>query len=222
MFFIYLNNKSAGDSIFHCIFLNNTATISVIHIENAEGTNITNNIFLNPLRAFDICHNGGSDSKLSVNDNWFGHNATNYKNSPKINGTVECNTWLFLTAAANPASVSYQGSSNIAFDLFVYNNVTGASTGKFDYSLLEPITFAIASTNGKVDKNAAGLGEVIKFSSNGKKGTVTALIGNAFDTVVISCLPRLSGNDLVMDYLGDSYKIRVFGTDGNPIAGEIQ
>lgn len=218
---IYLNNESAGDLIFNCLFMNNIATNSIIHIENADGTNITNNIFLNPLRAYDIYHNGGSDSKLRVNDNWFGHNATNYKTHPKIKGTAECNTWLFLAAAANPASVSYKGSSNIVFNLFVYNKVAGASTGKFNHRLLEPITLAITSTNGKVNKKAVSLGDVIKFSSNGKKGTVTALIGNAFDTVVISCLPRLSGNNLVMDYLGNNYRIRVYGADGNPIAGQV-
>ncbi|MBR4448041.1 hypothetical protein [Methanobrevibacter sp.] len=218
---IYLNNVSVEDSIFHCLFMNNTATISVIHIENAEGTNITNNIFLNPLRAYDISHNGGSDSKLSVNDNWFGHNATNYKVFPKINGTVECNTWLFLSAAANPTSVSYLGNSNIVFNLFVYNKVTGSSNKKFDSSLLEPVNLTITSTNGKVNKNVVYFGDVVKFSSNGKKGSVTALIGNAFDTVVISCLPRISSNDLEMDYLGNNYKIQVFDEDGNPVVGEI-
>lgn len=166
---MYLSQESAGDSIFNCIFMNNIATNSIIHIENADGTNIINNIFLNPIRAYDICHNGGSDSKLTVNDNWFGHNATNYKNLPKINGTVECNTWLFLAATANPVSVSYLGTSDIIFDLFVYNKVTNASSEKFDHTLLEPITLSIISTNGNVDKNASGLGDVIKFSSNGKK-----------------------------------------------------
>ncbi|WP_405294533.1 hypothetical protein [Methanobrevibacter sp.] len=216
---IYLGEMSQGDSIFNCLFMNNTATNSVVHIEKSMGTSIINNIFLNPLRAYDIYHSGGSDTKLIANDNWFGHNSTNFKDSPKIKGIVEIDTWLFLTAAANPTSVSYLGSSDIAFSLFVYNNSTGSSDKKFDHSLLEPITLKIISTNGKVDRNAAKLNEVIKFSSNGKLGTVTAMVGYAFDTVVIKCKPRLVGNDLYMDYLEKNYRIQVFGEDGEPVEG---
>ena len=214
---VYVYGESIDDSISNCLFMNNTAAGSVLSIGSSSGTNITNNIFLNSARVYDIAVNG--DAKLCADNNWFGHNSVNYKDSPKVKG-IGCNNWLFLDGSANPASVSYLGSSNIVFNLFVYDNSTKSVKGKFDHTLLEPVNLTIASTNGKVDKKIATFGDVIKFSSNGKKGTVTAAIGTAQDTVVISCLPRLSGNNLVMDYLGNNYKIQVFDTNGNPVAGE--
>lgn len=209
--------ESVNDTISHCLFMNNTAK-SIIFVESAEGTNITKNIFLNAVRAYDIYHSSGS--KLSANDNWFGHNSTNYKDSPLINGSVDCNEWLFISGAANPASVEYLGTSNIVFNLMVYNNLTKSASEKYGPALLEPIDLAIASTNGNVDKNMSTFGDAIKFSSNGKAGTVTASIGTAQETIVIKCVPRVSANDLEMDYLGANYKIQVFDEDGNPVAGE--
>ncbi len=214
---VYVYGESIDDSISNCLFMNNTAAGSVLSIGFSSGTNITNNIFLNSARVYDIAVNG--DAKLCADNNWFGHNSVNYKDSPKVKGIV-CNNWLFLDGSANPASVSYLGSSNIVFNLFVYDNSTKSVKGKFDHTLLEPVNLTIASTNGKVDKKIVTFGDVIKFSSNGKKGTVTAAIGTAQDTVVISCLPRLAGNNLVMDYLGNNYKIQVFDTNGDPVAGE--
>ncbi len=207
---------STEDSISGCLFMDNTAENSVLSIESSSGTNITNNIFLNSDRVYDIVVNG---ELLCLDNNWFGHNATNYKDSPKVDG-YELNNWLFLNAVVDPASVSYLGTTNIVFNLFVYDNSTKSSVGKYDHTLLEPVNLTIASTNGKVDKEIVTIGEAIKFSSNGKKGTVTAAIGDVQDTIEISCLPRLSGNNLVMDYLGNNYKIQVFDANGNPVAGE--
>lgn len=210
--------ESSEDTISNCLFMNNTAANAVVSADSSVGTNITNNIFLNSARVYDIAVNG--DAKLCAYNNWFGHNSVNYKDSPKVKG-IGCNNWLFLDGSANPASVSYLGSSNIVFNLFVYDNSTKSVKGKFDHTLMEPVNLTVASTNGKVDKKIVTFGDVIKFSSNGKKGTVTAAIATAQDTVEISCLPRLSGNNLVMDYLGGNYKIQVFDSNGNPVAGEV-
>ncbi|WP_405266114.1 hypothetical protein [Methanobrevibacter sp.] len=207
--------ESINDTISYCLFMNNQAK-SIIYVESAYGTNITRNILLNAVRTYDIYHSSGS--KLNANENWFGHNATNYKEFPLINGTAECSTWLFLNATANPNPVQYLGSSDVVFDLFRYN-VTG-SIEKYNTAILEPVGLEIASTNGNVDKNLSTFGDVIKFSSNGKKGIITASLANAQYSVEIKCVPRISSDDLVIDYLGSNYRIQVFGEDGNPVVGE--
>ena len=207
--------ESINDTISHCLFMNNQAK-SIIFVESADGTNITRNILLNAIRAYDIYHSSGS--KLNANDNWFGHNATNYKEFPLINGTAECSTWLFLNATAKPNPVQYLGSSDIVFDLFRYN--VAGSIEKYDTFILEPVALGIASTNGNVDKNISTFGDIIKFSSNGKKGIITSSLANAQYSVEIKCVPRMSANDLVMDYLGANYRIQVFDEDGNPAVGE--
>lgn len=207
--------ESINDTISYCLFMNNQAK-SIIYVESADGTNITRNILLNAVRTYDIYHSSGS--KLNANENWFGHNATNYKNLPLINGTAECSTWLFLNATANPNPVQYLGSSDVVFDLFRYN-VTG-SIEKYNTTILEPVGLGITSTNGNVDKNISTFGDVIKFSSNGKKGIITASLANAQYSVEIKCVPRISTSDLVMDYLGANYRIQVFDEDGNPAVGE--
>ena len=207
--------ESINDTISHCLFMNNQAK-SIIFVESADGTNITRNILLNAIRAYDIYHSSGS--KLNANDNWFGHNATNYKEFPLINGTAECSTWLFLNATAKPNPVQYLGSSDIVFDLFRYN--VAGSIEKYDTFILEPVALGIASTNGNVDKNISTFGDIIKFSSNGKKGIITSSLANAQYSVEIKCVPRMSANDLVMDYLGANYRIQVFDEDGNPAMGE--
>ena len=207
--------ESINDTISYCLFMNNQAK-SIIYVESAYGTNITRNILLNAVRTYDIYHSSGS--KLNANENWFGHNATNYKEFPLINGTAECSTWLFLNATANPNPVQYLGSSDVVFDLFRYN-VTG-SIEKYNTTILEPVGLGITSTNGNVDKNISTFGDVIKFSSNGKKGIITASLANAKYSVEIKCVPRISADDLVMDYLGANYRIQVFDEDGNPAVGE--
>ena len=40
------------------------------------------------------------------------------------------------------------------------------------------------------------------------------------NSVEIKCVPRISADDLVMDYLGANYRIQVFDEDGNPAVGE--
>jgi len=207
--------ESINDTISYCLFMNNQAK-SIIYVESADGTNITRNILLNAVRTYDIYHSGGS--KLNANENWFGHNATNYKNLPLINGTAECSTWLFLNAAAYPNPVQYLGSSDVVFDLFRYN--VAGSIEKYNANILEPVGLGITSTNGNVDKNMSTFGDVIKFSSNGKKGIITASLANAQYSVEIKCVPRISADDLVMDYLGSNYRIQVFDEDGNPAVGE--
>ena len=207
--------ESINDTISYCLFMNNQAK-SIIYVESADGTNITRNILLNAVRTYDIYHSSGS--KLNANENWFGHNATNYKEFPLINGTAECSTWLFLNATANPNPVQYLGSSDVVFDLFRYN-VTG-SIEKYNTNILEPVGLGITSTNGNVDKNISTFGDVIKFSSNGKKGIITASLANAQYSVEIKCVSRISSSDLEMDYLGANYRIQVFDEDGNPAVGE--
>ncbi len=205
--------ESINDTISYCLFMNNQAK-SIIYVESADGTNITRNILLNAVRTYDIYHSSGS--KLNANENWFGHNATNYKEFPLINGTAECSTWLFLNATANPNPVQYLGSSDVVFDLFRYN--VAGSIGKYNASILEPVGLGITSTNGNVDKNMSTFGDVI--NSNGKKGIITASLANAQYSVEIKCVPRISASDLEMDYLGANYRIQVFDEDGNPAVGE--
>ncbi|WP_405307386.1 hypothetical protein [Methanobrevibacter sp.] len=207
--------ESINDTISYCLFMNNQAK-SIIYVESADGTNITRNILLNAVRTYDIYHSSGS--KLNANENWFGHNATNYKEFPLINGTAECSTWLFLNATANPNPVQYLGSSDVVFDLFRYN--VAGSIGKYNTNILEPVGLGITSTNGNVDKNISTFGDVIKFSSNGKKGIITASLANAKYSVEIKCVSRISSSDLEMDYLGANYRIQVFDEDGNPAVGE--
>ena len=213
---VYLCGESIEDSISGCLFMNNTAENSVLSIDSASGTDITYNIFLNSDSVYDIVVNG---ERLCLDNNWFGHNATNYMDSPKVMG-YEFNNWLFLNATADPASVSYMGTSNIVFTLFVYDNSTKSVVGKCDYTLLEPVNLTIVSTNGNVDKKVVTFGDTIKFSSSGKIGIITASLANAQYSIEIKCLPTVSATDLEMDYLGANYRIQVFDEEGNPVVGE--
>ena len=190
---IYINAISQDDSIFNCLFINNTAK-SIICIESGN-TEIYDNILLNNIKYFDI----NSTGVLNITNNWFGHNATDYKEGPSLNG-VSCDVWLFLNATANPQTITSTETSEIIFNLFVYDNITGASDVKYDETRLEPVNLTITSTNGAVEKKSAKFGDVLTFTPNNVgNASVTASVEDACDTILLEvnkASPNLSADVL--------------------------
>ncbi len=228
---IYINGTNQGDSIFNSLFVNNTAN-SIIHVEKGN-TKIYDNIFLNNKKNYDIVSGSGNTNVLNVTNNWFGHNATDYEDGPSIDGPMDCDTWLFLNATANPESITYLETSEITFNLFVYNNKTGSTNEKYDDSCLEPVNLTITSTNGDVDKKTAKFGDILTFTPTlCGTGSVTASVEDAYDTIELEITKvdsELSAkvNPSEIDY-GDnvtidfSYKENVTGTVNITLIGEKQ
>ncbi|WP_407414566.1 hypothetical protein [Methanobrevibacter sp.] len=195
---IYINGNSQDDSIFNSLFVNNTAN-SIIYVENGN-TKIYDNIFLNNEKDYDIVSSIDNFDMLNVTNNWFGHNATNYEDGPSIDGPINCDTWLFLNATADPESITYLETSEITFNLFVYNNKTGSTNEKYDDTRLEPVNLTITSTNGDVDKKTAKFGDILIFTPTlCGTGSVTASVEDAYDTIELEITKVDPGLSVVVD-----------------------
>ncbi|WP_067043541.1 Ig-like domain repeat protein [Methanobrevibacter sp. YE315] len=199
---IYLNDAD-NCSISGCSFVSNYAWENVIYFRNVyDGKKITinNNIFLDNDCPSEISsYQTVADSNIDFN--WFGNNATDYAAHPKTD-TIEPNNWLYLNATASPNELSILDSSNITFDLFVYNNTSQMPEDKYDSSLLLPVNLTVTATKGKVSKNVTTFCETITYTpASSGTGSVTAQIANAKQTVELS----LKGDfDLLQELIDNS------------------
>ncbi|WP_405267483.1 right-handed parallel beta-helix repeat-containing protein, partial [Methanobrevibacter sp.] len=199
---IYLNDADSC-SISGCSFVSNYAWENVIYFRNVyDGKKITinNNIFLDNDCPSEI------SSLVSVADpnidfNWFGNNVTDYAVQPNTINVVP-NNWLYLNATASPDELSILDSSNITFDLFVYNNTSQMPEDKYDSYLLLPVNLTVTATKGNVSENFTQFGETITYApASPGPGSVTAQIANAKQTVELS----LKGDfDLLQELIDNS------------------
>ena len=178
-----LHFRSDNGTVIGCIFVNNTADNGIIYVASyyqRKNFKANNNIFLNNNgQAITISE---SYETINTNYNWFGHNATNYKEcNDSTEGTFD--TWLFLNATANPSEITLSNKTTITFNLYAYNSTSKSIS---DAHAVMPINLTITTTSGSVDKDIVGLGEAITFTPNAL-GTsdITAKIENITDTVKI-------------------------------------
>ena len=89
---IYINTNVGSKLIDSCIFINNTATTSIIY---ANSETIKNSIFLNNTaqKIFDSMYTAES---INADYNWFGNNATNYDQKPNIPSDLTLTKWYYL------------------------------------------------------------------------------------------------------------------------------
>ena len=207
---------SANDgSVSGCIFVKQNASDSVIYFYNHWVNNLTinDNIFLDNACPSEISFDVSDDSS-NIDFNWFGNNATDYSVQPKTVNVVP-NNWLYLNATASPSELSVFDSSDITFDLFVYNYTSQMPEDKYaNISLLMPVNLTVTAANGNVSKNVTQFGEKITFTPD-KLGTasVTASIENVQDTIEIEVVKdnltlQATCNPI---YYGDNASIVVTG-----------
>ena len=187
---IFTNNTAEGYSIVGgesssvqittSIFTKNSAN-AIVYFLGSSGTDISvnNNIFLNnngtPIN-FDVSESNGEY-------NWFGHNQSNYKDSP---GIKYCTKWLFLNATANPDTISVSDTSDITFTIWVFDS-SNNNTNEYDKNLLKPVDLTITATNGNVSSDTAKFGDTVKYTATrGGTAGVTASIENAAYTIPLN------------------------------------
>ena len=161
-------------------FIGNTATNKggAIYIYEHRNLKANNNIFLNNPNPIDSDYGYGYD----IDYNWWGNVASNYTIKP----FDDCNNWLFLNGTANPETIEVLSASEVNFKLFLYTPQEGAEGNVTDYdnSQLPVIQLALSSTKGTIDKENAGLGEIITYTSDAfGSGSVTAMIENIEQTI---------------------------------------
>ena len=171
---------SNGVTVYGCVFVNNNATNGTIYAAG-ESSNITinKNYFIDNIGKAIVFNNTIPNN--NTNYNWYGQNSTNYLNGPDApEGTSD--TWLFLNATADPSIIEHLGSSNIVFDLYLYNSTSQSVNLAYFTS---PFEFTITS-NGKTDKKTAKVGENVTFTTKYMTGIVTAKYGNITQTIEIA------------------------------------
>ena len=202
----FLNNSASGGgailfwgsnaNVNGCIFVNNTVNGGVFY-NSLSTIKINNNILLNNGDNLTYSLYGKED----IDFNWFGNNATDYMSRPPSLAEFS-DVWLFLNASSNHDAVDAFSSSNIVFNLYIYNASSG-NISKYNNTLI-PINLIITSTNGVVDNSTANLGESIRYTATGVgEGSVTASIGNVFCTIRLNNIkanPGLSAENQVITY----------------------
>ena len=134
---IYWANKNGVVS--SCSFLNNHA--------NSKGDAIYSSEYLN------------------ANYNWFGNDATNYKDAkPPVTENAVPEYILFLNATANPNIVPLLDISDIVFKLYSYNLYSG-EISEYDNTLLKTINLTITPTKGTVNVSHVNPGDAIKYNA---------------------------------------------------------
>ena len=212
---ILLMNHVNDTIICNNLFLDNEVNSTIILI-SGNNVNVNRNIFLNNATAQEIIGKG-----VNADNNWFGHNTTNYNTRPNLPDDINYDTWLFLNATANPSRIYVYGSSDIMFLLYAYNS-TSNETCEFD--LMNNVYLDITVAGGDVDTDFADLGEHIGFISlNSGTANVTAAIGSAKYTISIvidKLATELISDRLVTVYNADKYLVITLKDNlGNPIAG---
>ena len=116
---IFTNNTAEGNYIVYIlsgegqittsVFTNNRAN-AIVCKDGSTYNTITNNIFLNnigtPIEFY---------SESNTDNNWFGHNESNYKDD---SGIGQCSKWLFLNAIATPDTMNMSDTSNVTFTIW--------------------------------------------------------------------------------------------------------
>ncbi|MBQ2613660.1 MAG: Ig-like domain-containing protein [Methanobrevibacter sp.] len=176
---INASGETSSTTIENSIFYNNTANNhALIWIGNPVSDNVIHDsIFLNngDFNFYPITVTGN----IELTDNWFGNNATNYKN-PNVNCNLD--NWLFLNATASPAAITLNQTSNITFKFSSYGNGTGVK----EYDGPVYVYLKLNSTLGSIDRPVASTDEEIFYTpSESGNGSVTGTFKNVYYTINI-------------------------------------
>ena len=176
---INASGETSSTTIENSIFYNNTANNhALIWIGNPVSDNVIHDsIFLNngDFNFYPITVTGN----IELTDNWFGNNATNYKN-PNVNCNLD--NWLFLNATASPAAITLNQTSNITFKFSSYRNGTGVK----EYDGPVYVYLKLNSTLGSIDRPVASTDEEIFYTpSESGNGSVTGTFKNVYYTINI-------------------------------------
>ncbi|WP_116592083.1 right-handed parallel beta-helix repeat-containing protein [Methanobrevibacter thaueri] len=179
-------SHSDNGSVSGCSFVNCSAGINggAVNWYSSANGNISDCVFINNTASEGRAINMYSGSSASLDCNWFGNTAENYKTSPNayISGAVPDN-WLFLNATVNPNPILITETADIIFKLYLYNGTSGNIT---DYTSLAKVDLTLNS-NGKLDKNVTGLDEKVTFTPTSLgTGSVTATIGDVAYTTTLT------------------------------------
>ena len=184
---IFTNNTAEGNYIVYIlsgegqittsVFTNNRAN-AIVCKDGSTYNTITNNIFLNnigtPIEFY---------SESNTDNNWFGHNESNYKDD---SGIGQCSKWLFLNATVTPDTMNMSDTSNVTFTIWEYDSSTNTTT-PYDKNLLKPVDLKITAEKGNLSSNTAKFGETIIYTPNcGGNSSVTASMENASYTIYIN------------------------------------
>ncbi|MBQ6350233.1 MAG: Ig-like domain-containing protein, partial [Methanobrevibacter sp.] len=185
---IFINNKAESGGAIYIEFTyenpvvslggtfinNNASSGGAIHINQMFApVTIQDSIFLNNSDALSF----GLGDYIKTVDCWFGNNATNYNVRPDA-GKAVMDRWLFLNATANPADVSIDENSIIAFKLDSYDNSSG-KVKPYDASKMN-IILDLTQTLGDLDKTAASIDENITYTA--RQGGNSCITGK-YETV---------------------------------------
>lgn len=214
-----INTGCQDSNISGCVFLSNNASSIIYYQSFYKGLKINNNIFLNHDKGSEIVFTGIDDTS-DINYNWFGNDATNYKDQPTFEN-VNATVWLFLNSTVNPNSIAVLGSSDISFKLYTYGN---NEISDFDNNLLGDIDLTITATNGNVDKNVVKLAENIKYTATvAGAGSVTASVGNSkynANVSIIKATTKITASAVKTVYNNNKNLIVTLTDDkGTPISG---
>ncbi len=168
---------SGGGQITTSVFTNNRAN-AIVCKDGFTYNTITNNIFLNnigtPVEFY---------SESNTDNNWFGHNESNYKDD---SGIGQCSKWLFLNATVTPDTMNMSDTSNVTFTIWEYDSSTNTTT-PYDKNLLKPVDLKITAEKGNLSSNTAKFGETIIYTPNsGGNSSVTASMENSSYTIYIN------------------------------------
>ena len=188
---IYFFGNLGNDKMFTVsgIYINNTANANdgaIIHFNVDDvfpqtlNSTVKHAIFLN-----NHCENifyVGTNVVVATN-NWFGNNASNYKEIPKIDNLTMTN-WLFLNATANPSTPLISGSSDVLFKLY---STDGTNVSDFDNTQLPVINLTLTSTKGDMASNTTALDNSVKYTAASYgNGSVTAKIEDVQSTIYLN------------------------------------
>ena len=157
------NNSICG------LFLGNTIydESGVVSISNGNDNEVFESIFIDNA-GYDII---STNATVNAYENWFGNNASNYNETPNVNGNVTLNNWLYLNATVEKEELD---DYDVIFSLSMFENNT---TKDFDDSLMPIVDLLITPTNGTVNYEVAGLDSTVVYHpTEGTHATVTATV----------------------------------------------
>ena len=185
---IYFFNNIGNDKMFTVsgIYINNTANRAIIYFNVNDlspqllNSTVKHAIFLNN-HCEDIFY--VSTNVVVATNNWFGNNASNYGEIPKIENLTMTN-WLFLNATANPSTPLISGSSDVLFKLY---STDGTNVSDFDNTQLPVINLTLTSTKGDMTSNTTALDNSVKYTATSYgNGSVTAKIEDVQSTIYLN------------------------------------
>ena len=186
---IYFFNNVGNVKMFTVggIYINNTANDgAIIHFNVHDSfsqplnSTVKHAIFLNNHCKYIFYV--GTNVVVATN-NWFGNNASNYGEIPKIENLTMTN-WLFLNATANPSTLLISGSSDVLFKLY---STDGTNVSDFDNTQLPVINLTLTSTKGDMASNTTALDNSVKYTAASYgNGSVTAEIEDVQSTIYLN------------------------------------